>query len=100
LIDKQYATPEELFAEVAMIISEIQSDMISRVFATWKERLQNSVICDGTTLSKCCISADLRFDEPNVSLRFQLNIEHPVFVRICETHCDENHPSAKVIAFC
>jgi hypothetical protein len=34
LIDKQYATPEELFAEMVMIISEIPSDLISRAFAT------------------------------------------------------------------
>jgi hypothetical protein len=44
LIDNQYATPEELFAEAAMIISEIPSDRISRVFATWQEILQNC--CD------------------------------------------------------
>jgi hypothetical protein len=75
LIDKHYAAPEELFAEVAMIISEIPSDLISRVFATWQERLQNAVICEGTTLSKCCISANLRFDEPNASLTFRLNID-------------------------
>jgi histone-lysine N-methyltransferase SETMAR len=43
LIDKQYTTPEELFSEVTTIISEIPSDLISRVFATWQERLQ-----------KCC----------------------------------------------
>jgi hypothetical protein len=43
LIDKQYATPEELFVEVAMIISEIPSDLISRVFAILQEKLQ-----------KCC----------------------------------------------
>jgi hypothetical protein len=40
LIDEQYAMPKELFAEVAMIISEIPSDLISRVFVTWQERLQ------------------------------------------------------------
>jgi hypothetical protein len=40
LIDKQYAMPEELFVEVAMIISEIPSDLISQVFTTWQERLQ------------------------------------------------------------
>jgi hypothetical protein len=34
LIEKQYATPDQLFAEVAMIISEIPSDLISRVLAT------------------------------------------------------------------
>jgi hypothetical protein len=34
LIDKQYAMPEKLFAEVAMIISEIPGDVISRIFAT------------------------------------------------------------------
>jgi hypothetical protein len=39
----QYAMAEELFAEVAMIISEIPSDLISRVFVTSQERLQ-----------KCC----------------------------------------------
>jgi hypothetical protein len=83
LTDKQYATPEELFAEVAMIISEIPSDLTSRVFATWQERLQNAVICEGTTLSKYCISADLRSDEPNASLRFRLTIEHPAIERRC-----------------
>jgi hypothetical protein len=31
---------EELFADVTMIISEISSDLISPVFATWQERLQ------------------------------------------------------------
>jgi hypothetical protein len=44
LIDKQYATPDELFAEVALILSAIQSDLISRVFVTWQERLQK--YCD------------------------------------------------------
>jgi hypothetical protein len=39
---------------------------------------KNAVISEGTTLSKCCISADLRFYEPNVSLRFRPNIEHSV----------------------
>jgi hypothetical protein len=43
LIDKQYTTPEELLSEVTAIISEIPSDLISRVFATSQERLQ-----------KCC----------------------------------------------
>jgi hypothetical protein len=43
LIDKQYTTPEELFSEVTTIISEIPSDLISRVFTTLQERLQ-----------KCC----------------------------------------------
>jgi histone-lysine N-methyltransferase SETMAR len=42
-IDKQDTTPQELFAEVTTIISEISSDLISRVFATWQKRLQ-----------KCC----------------------------------------------
>jgi hypothetical protein len=40
LIDKQYTTPEELLSEVTTIISEIPSDLISRVFATWQEGLQ------------------------------------------------------------
>jgi hypothetical protein len=40
LIDKQSATLEELLAEVAMIISEIPSNLISRIFTTWQERLQ------------------------------------------------------------
>jgi hypothetical protein len=44
LIDRQYATPKELFAEVAMIISGISSDPISRVFGTCQEILQNAVI--------------------------------------------------------
>jgi hypothetical protein len=43
LIDTQYTTPEEIFAEVTTVISEVPSDLISRVFATWQERLQ-----------KCC----------------------------------------------
>jgi hypothetical protein len=34
LINKAYTMPEELFSEVATIISEIPSDMISRVFLT------------------------------------------------------------------
>jgi hypothetical protein len=38
LIDKQYTTPEELFAEVAIIISEVSSNLISRVFSMWQER--------------------------------------------------------------
>jgi hypothetical protein len=38
VIDKQYATFEELFAEMGMMISEIPSDLISRVFAIWQER--------------------------------------------------------------
>jgi hypothetical protein len=40
LIDKEYTTPEELFTEVETMISEIPSDMISRVFLTWQERLR------------------------------------------------------------
>jgi hypothetical protein len=42
LIDKAYRnrTPEELFREVETIISEIPSDMISRAFLTWQERLR------------------------------------------------------------
>jgi hypothetical protein len=40
LIDREYATPEELFTEVETTISEIPSDMISRVFLTWQERLR------------------------------------------------------------
>jgi hypothetical protein len=44
LIDKEYATTEELFAEAAMMISERPSDLISRVFATLQERLQQC--CD------------------------------------------------------
>jgi hypothetical protein len=43
VIDKQYTPPEGLFAEVTTIVSEIASDLISRVFATWQERVQ-----------KCC----------------------------------------------
>jgi hypothetical protein len=35
LVDKRYATPEKLFSEVETIISEILSEMISRVFLTW-----------------------------------------------------------------
>jgi hypothetical protein len=33
LSDKENATPEELVADMIMIISEIPSDLISRVFA-------------------------------------------------------------------
>jgi hypothetical protein len=40
LVDKRYATPDELFSEVETIISEIPSEMISRVFLTWQGRLQ------------------------------------------------------------
>jgi hypothetical protein len=43
LIDKGYATPQELFCAVETIISGIPSDLISRIFQTWQERLQ-----------KCC----------------------------------------------
>jgi hypothetical protein len=43
LTDKQYTRPEKRFADVTTIISEIPSDLISRVFATWQERSQ-----------KCC----------------------------------------------
>jgi hypothetical protein len=43
LIDKEYTTPEELFTKVEKIISEIPSDMISRVFLTWQERLRKSI---------------------------------------------------------
>ena len=43
LIDKEYTTPEELFTEVETIISEIPSDMISRVFLTWQERLRKCI---------------------------------------------------------
>jgi orotate phosphoribosyltransferase-like protein len=35
LVDKRYATPEELFTGVDMIISEMPSDMISQFFLTW-----------------------------------------------------------------
>jgi hypothetical protein len=40
LIDKNYTTPEDLFAEGAMIISEIPCDLISRVFAIWHQKWQ------------------------------------------------------------
>jgi hypothetical protein len=43
LIDKVYGTPEEVFREVETIISEILSDMISRVFLTWQERLRKCI---------------------------------------------------------
>jgi hypothetical protein len=41
-IDKadENRTPEELFGEAETIISEIPSDVISRVFLTWQERLR------------------------------------------------------------
>jgi hypothetical protein len=32
--------PKELFAEVAIVILAIPSDLISRVFAAWRERLE------------------------------------------------------------
>jgi hypothetical protein len=38
-IHKQYATPQELTSVMEMIIPEIRSDLISRVFTTWQERL-------------------------------------------------------------
>jgi histone-lysine N-methyltransferase SETMAR len=50
LIDKQYTTPEELFAEVTTIISEIPRDLFSRVFATWQERLQKCCDMQGNYL--------------------------------------------------
>jgi hypothetical protein len=40
LIDRQYATLEELFGEVTLIVLEALTDLISRLFATWQERLQ------------------------------------------------------------
>jgi hypothetical protein len=64
-----------------MIISGISSDPISRVFGTCQEILQNAVIWEGTPVNKCCISAYLRFDKPNVSLRFRFDIKHLVHVR-------------------
>jgi histone-lysine N-methyltransferase SETMAR len=48
LIDKQYTAPEGLFAEVTTLISEVPSGLISRVFATWQERVP-----------KCC---DMRWN--------------------------------------
>jgi hypothetical protein len=47
LIDKAYRTPEELFREAERIISEIPSDMISRVFLTWQERLRKCIEMQG-----------------------------------------------------
>jgi hypothetical protein len=44
LIDKQCATPKELFDEMALIISEIPNGLISRVFVTWQEKSQK--YCD------------------------------------------------------
>jgi hypothetical protein len=43
-IPKQYATPQELTSGMEMITSEIRSDLISRAFTTWQERLQQR--CD------------------------------------------------------
>jgi hypothetical protein len=40
-------TPEDLSREVEMIISEIQSDMISRVFLTWQKRLRKCIEIQG-----------------------------------------------------
>jgi histone-lysine N-methyltransferase SETMAR len=40
LTDKQYTPLEGRFAEVTTIVSENASDLISRVFATWQERVQ------------------------------------------------------------
>jgi hypothetical protein len=37
IIDNQQATPDEPFSEVETIISEISSDLISRVFETRQE---------------------------------------------------------------
>jgi hypothetical protein len=56
LIDRRYATPEELFCEVEMIIPERVSDQISRVFQTWQEGLQ-----------KCC---DMRGNDIEQVLHF------------------------------
>jgi hypothetical protein len=47
LVDKRYATPEELFSDVGTIISEIPSEIISRVFLTWQERLQKCIDMGG-----------------------------------------------------
>jgi hypothetical protein len=49
LIDKAYRnrTPEELFSEVETIISEIPSDIISRVFLTWQERVWKCIEMQG-----------------------------------------------------
>jgi hypothetical protein len=49
LMDKAYRkrTPEELLSEVEAIIPEIRSDMISRVFLSWQERLRKSIEMQG-----------------------------------------------------
>jgi hypothetical protein len=39
-LGKQSTTPGEWFSGVETIISEIPSDLSSRVFATWQERLK------------------------------------------------------------
>jgi hypothetical protein len=69
---------EELFLEMALVISEIPSDLISRVCPTSQERLPNTVICGAMKLTKCCMFDDLRFDEPSASLTFRPNNEHSV----------------------
>jgi hypothetical protein len=40
LVDKRYATSEELIAGGDTTISEMPIDVISRVFLTWQERLR------------------------------------------------------------
>jgi hypothetical protein len=50
LIDKVYTTPEELSSEVETIISEIPSNMISRVFLIWQERLRKYIEMQGNSI--------------------------------------------------
>jgi hypothetical protein len=48
-IDDAYRnrTPEDLFGEVETMISEIPSDVISRVLLTWQERLRKCIEIQG-----------------------------------------------------
>jgi hypothetical protein len=58
LIDKQCATPKELSSGVEIIISEIPSTLIFRVFAIWQEGLQ-----------KCCdMRGNYRVFHPDMSI--------------------------------
>jgi hypothetical protein len=54
LIDKAYRnrTPEELLTKVETIISEIPSDMISRVFLTWQDRLRKCTEMQGNYVAQ------------------------------------------------
>jgi hypothetical protein len=82
LIDNQYTTPEELLLKWRWLFQRSQVTWFHESLRPGRKDWKNAVICEGTALSKCCLSADLRFDEPNASLRFRLNLEHPVSLNV------------------